>query len=187
MATRKLDRRTIARTKICKICGKRKPVEAFYLTSYARKHGTKSRMPYCKPCYSKRGKAYYANHTEAMNARSRASVERRRQEDPEGFRRSRANAYLKNVYGITLERWEELYQQQRGRCAICRSRFTLKLSGARADCGVDHDHKCCPGTHSCGKCVRALLCLKCNWGIGQFDDDINKLKRAIQYLNKFAV
>lgn len=182
---RKPDKRTETSTKVCKECGKRKVVSKFYLTDYAKKHGTKSRMPYCIPCYSKRGKAYYAANTAVMNAKSRASVERRKAEDPEGFRRARVNTYLKNVYGITLKRWEELYAQQKGLCAICKKPITVKLSGTQ-DCGVDHNHSCCPGSKSCGKCVRELLCLKCNWGIGQFDDDVIKLRSAIKYLTKWS-
>lgn len=27
---------------------------------------------------------------------------------------------------------------------------------------VDHDHDCCPGGWSCGRCVRGLICSECN-------------------------
>lgn len=49
---------------------------------------------------------------------------------------------------------------------------------------VDHDHACCPDADSktCGKCVRGLLCRYCNFGLGRFDDDPDRLWRAIEYL-----
>lgn len=34
---------------------------------------------------------------------------------------------------------------------------------------VDHDHHCCPGSASCGQCVRGIICQRCNSGIGGFE------------------
>ena len=170
---RKEDKRTAAKTKVCKDCGKRKPVAKFYLTSYAQKHGTKSRMPYCIPCYSDRGKAYYATHTEQMNARSRASVERRKREDPESFKRARLNTHLKNNYGITLAQWDEMFEAQSGLCAICRTALVLNEKG-RQSFGVDHCHQTL--------LVRGLLCLNCNLAIGLFHEDASVLRRALDYI-----
>lgn len=74
--------------------------------------------------------------------------------------------HLDITYGLSLEDWHELLDKQNGVCAICGESFD-KLC-------VDHDHKT-------GQ-VRGLLCDKCNKGLGQFNDDVNKLARAIQYL-----
>ena len=49
---------------------------------------------------------------------------------------------------------------------------------------IDHDHNCCPGDHSCGDCVRGILCPDCNRGLGSFHDNIEFLKNAIIYLRR---
>jgi hypothetical protein len=73
--------------------------------------------------------------------------------------------HLKLKYGLTLEQYEQLSDEQRGRCGVC---------GTKAKLVVDHDH-------TTGK-VRALLCGPCNQGLGQFRDNCDLLRRAASYL-----
>lgn len=52
-------------------------------------------------------------------------------------------------------------------CGLCGRQFNN-------DWHIDHDHECCPGKRSCGKCIRGLLCPRCNvfvgWVEAQWDD-----------------
>ena len=56
--------------------------------------------------------------------------------------------------------------------AIIASGCTAAALGA-TECsgpiGVDHDHLCCPGKKSCGKCIRGALCLSHNLAEGHYD------------------
>lgn len=69
-------------------------------------------------------------------------------------------------HGLTLDQFHALAEQQDFGCAIC------------AECekpfNVDHDHVT-------GR-VRGLLCGGCNRGLGQFSDDVDKLRKAVTYL-----
>jgi len=42
---------------------------------------------------------------------------------------------------------------------------------------------CCDHNHTTNK-FRGWLCHKCNLGLGNFDDDIKRIKNAMQYLTK---
>lgn len=57
--------------------------------------------------------------------------------------------------------------------------MTCQKYRARA---VDHDHKCCPGKTSCGRCVRGLLCGNCNTILGRQRDDAEVFLRMAGYL-----
>ncbi len=85
-------------------------------------------------------------------------------------------ATLRKV-GTTDRAYKALLAGQAGGCAICGEPCRTGRSLA-----VDHDHSCCPGRTSCGKCVRGLLCADCNNGLGRFRDDPALLARAIDYL-----
>ena len=74
-------------------------------------------------------------------------------------------------YGITREQYAAALAVG---CLICES-TERKLH-------VDHDHACCPGTRSCGSCVRGLICGPCNRGLGQFGDNPAALIKAAEYL-----
>ena len=60
-------------------------------------------------------------------------------------------------------------------CVICGTMDSL--------C-VDHDHACCPGSKSCGKCVRGALCRRHNVALGMFKDSLDELMSAVNYLAK---
>ena len=87
-------------------------------------------------------------------------------ENPE----KRKNAILKNVYGITLDQYNQMFEKQKGKCAICK-RHQKDLT--RTLC-VDHNHKT--------KKVRGLLCLTCNTDVSVVE---NRLKEMLKYLNKY--
>lgn len=90
-----------------------------------------------------------------------------------GTKDSGLSRMLKVNYGITLKDYNKMWELQEGCCAICRkhqSEFTQRLH-------VDH-------CHSTGK-IRSLLCFNCNTGIGQLKEDIEILKEAIKYLEKY--
>lgn len=60
------------------------------------------------------------------------------------------------VHGITRTQRNALYAAQDARCAGCREPFP------DTQLEIDHDHSCCPGRWSCGRCIRGLLCRRCN-------------------------
>jgi hypothetical protein len=69
----------------------------------------------------------------------------------------RKNAILKNVYGITLDDYNKMFEKQKGKCAICskhQNELIRKLS-------VDHCHR----TNK----VRGLLCKNCNVALGYYE------------------
>ena len=183
---RKDDRRSPTDFKVCKDCGKKKPVDQFYLTSYARKNGTHSRMPYCIPCYSKRGKAYYAVHGDRINKRVAMQTRERKRNDPKGFQLVRADVYLRHQYGISLDQLKKRLAKQDHKCSICQRKLKISGVGKHENFAVDHDHACCSGARSCGRCIRALLCTNCNWGLGQFGDNPRRLRKAARYLEGWA-
>lgn len=85
-------------------------------------------------------------------------------------------------YRLTLEQYYALLEAQDGKCAICRIPTPSDIRTSRFH--VDHDHSCCPGKRSCGKCNRGLLCHACNTALGNFHDDPDLLERAAIYLRE---
>ena len=80
-------------------------------------------------------------------------------------------------YGMTMDDYMDMEEKQNKVCKICGKpeKYKKRLS-------VDHDHACCPGPTSCGKCIRGLLCSSCNTVLGQVNDDKVLLQKMIDYL-----
>lgn len=76
---------------------------------------------------------------------------------------------LERRYGIDLDTKIQMFEDQNKSCKIC------DLEGdSHNDFHVDH-------CHSTGR-VRGLLCNNCNAGLGMFQDNLDLLFMAIDYL-----
>lgn len=114
--------------------------------------------PYCRLC-----------HTEYERERKDA----RAKQDP-------AYTRMLNLrrYGLTQKQFDAMLAAQDGRCAICRTDDPAGVTWA-----VDHDHSCCSTRkNSCGRCIRGLLCSRCNIAIGNMRDDPVILRAALNYV-----
>ena len=73
-------------------------------------------------------------------------------------------------YKITQEEWQAIFERQHGCCAICG----VSQENLNHPLEIDRDQVT-------GR-IRGLLCRKCNCGIGHLGEDIERMKRAIRYL-----
>jgi hypothetical protein len=78
------------------------------------------------------------------------------------------NNSLKTKYKIDINEYNKLLIQQNNKCIICSKEVKNLV--------VDHCHSTLK--------VRGLLCNNCNTGLGMFEDNINNLQKAIEYLNR---
>jgi len=81
----------------------------------------------------------------------------------------RGEYHRRQLYGLTPEQYGEMIRSQNGKCGVCAVPFTKTPH-------VDHDH-------STGA-VRELLCTGCNRGLGLFKDSPERMRAAIEYLEK---
>ena len=77
----------------------------------------------------------------------------------------------KSLYGLEPERFLAMVEAQRGLCALC------ERAPGRKGLGVDH-------CHDTGQ-VRALLCARCNLGLGSLRDSADLCRRAARYLDYY--
>jgi len=81
---------------------------------------------------------------------------------------------LQRNYGMTIADYQVQLSKQENRCAICRQEEKYKYKGITKNLSVDH-------CHETGK-NRGLLCQRCNFAIGQFEDSWLLLNNAQEYL-----
>lgn len=135
---------TAVEVKLCTKCGDEKPVDEFYWD--AARTGP---YPWCKEC-------------------QRADTRRRYYENQPDPQTGRATSY-RIRYGITIEDYDRMLEQQEGGCAICRREPKLGKY-----LSVDHDHET-------GK-VRALLCARCNGLVGHHEKDVDLFAKIVAYV-----
>src|SRR6185312_6744612 len=106
--------------------------------------------------------------------------------NPQGRRSCRkcgaANSFVERIkrYGLSLKQYVDILAGQNDSCAICSRKFLTEVKEH-----IDHDHGCCSGQKSCGRCVRGILCPRCNYLLGCVDDSPEILTNAVRYLQQY--
>lgn len=115
-----------------------------------------------------------------QNARQK---EVRRSRPREEQQRIDAERSMRKNYTKSLTWYDETFAKQEGHCALC------PYVPRERRLHIDHDHSCCKRRgKSCGKCVRGLLCARCNMLMGIFEEIVRSgdwIERATQYLKSY--
>lgn len=137
--------------KKCSVCLELVDTSDFY--DQKRRDGSVVKMSFCKLCHKDK---------EKLRRESLAPADRERY-----YEKMRARQLLRK-YGITLEQYDILLEEQGGVCALCGQPETAFEATTREGIqpklkrlAVDHDH-------DTGE-VRGLLCLLCNTRLGYFE------------------
>jgi hypothetical protein len=141
----------------CTKCGEAKPATDFFPKSAQ-----------CKPCRYEVMRAY----RKANWARCYETRKKYRSENRQRMAELTRKSALKQRYGLTPDEYAAMLAMQCGLCAICGGSPTP----GRRLC-VDHCHKS-------GK-PRALLCDRCNAGLGAFRDRPDLLVKAAEFIRAY--
>ena len=104
-----------------------------------------------------------------------------REKDVKTYKQCRSCANLYTKYKIRTPDRDKLYKEQDGKCKICNCR--VEFIDRNDDIPefyqrgvVDHCHTT--------KEIRGILCHKCNLGLGHFEDNEERMLKAIEYLKE---
>jgi hypothetical protein len=162
--------------KRCTKCHESKPLSDFY-EMVGMRDGHRNE---CKACnLADKARRYRANPE-----KDKERVRRWQQANPEKYAEQRRRAresgrkaatdrrsHLKRKYGITPEDYDRMLEAQGGVCGICE-----RLPREDISFHVDHDHET-------GE-IRGLLCFRCNNALGDFEDDIDRMRKALRYVDR---
>jgi hypothetical protein len=90
--------------------------------------------------------------------------------DPEYYK----NRNMINRYGIGLDQYQLMLEQQNYSCAICGKHQTQTAKGHLV---IDHCHD--------SNIIRKLLCSSCNVALGMAYEDVDILYKMIDYVREF--
>jgi hypothetical protein len=169
-------------SKTCQQCDRHLPLGDFHKD----RRRTDGHYPWCKDC-RRTYMGASAQQPARFNSKREYDIAYRAKKKAERAGRKVNTSHLWTHFRMTVEEYDLLLAEQNGHCAICDEPGVPYESSYRDGdrrLAVDHDHACCPGSRSCGSCVRGLLCQRCNTGLGFLNDDAALLYRAVDYLSR---
>jgi len=103
----------------------------------------------------------YLSNKDKQRAQNRAWYSRNREERlaatkiyrANNLARERANQ-IKRVYGLSISEYNRMLEEQNNTCKLCKQPMAKPM--------IDHNHET--------KKVRGIVCCKCNWLIGYYEE-----------------
>lgn len=148
--------------KCCISCNNTKSLCEFFCRKVFKLGGY---SPKCKLCYVDR-----KEKLQIYNQRRKTEKDIWRKNNLSKMNFSKMKHVLKK-YGATIENYLDQKKIQNDSCAICKTK-EIDLDRRLV---IDHCHKTMN--------FRGLLCDRCNRAIGQFEDNVDLLQSAINYIN----
>lgn len=147
-------------TKICSSCSEILPLSSFNKKA-AGQYGVR---PECRGCQKK------------STARYIEKIGR------DTFNENARKNHLSRKFDLTFEQFAEKVAAQDGKCPICGNELVLE----RSHYGIDHVHTDADGKYHqrIKGPLRDILCQGCNCGLGNFEDDPERLRNAADYIEE---
>jgi Autographiviridae endonuclease VII len=147
--------------KRCTICGKVKPLSAFYPTSNKERLQGKFLESECKQCIPERKK------------------QKPPRQEPQNTKRNPQDSILMAKYNINYADYQAMHEAQKGLCASCGQPETAKSTRTNetANLCVDHCHTF--------EIVRGLLCVRCNMALGLLNEDPERIDALAKYIRAY--
>lgn len=154
---------------------KRTPEQAehhkIYMQEYYKREGNLGKR-------KQQRKAIYADLTPEERT---AQAKKCKKPAPERLAITTKKYMLNHAYGLSLEQYAKMKEEQGNKCSICSRELVERGKDKKVPVYLCVDHN-----HTTGK-VRGLLCSNCNAGVGMFEEDKSRMTRAIEYLREHEV
>lgn len=158
-------------TKRCSCCKTEKPLIDF-CSNRSRPDGLNCN---CRVCAARYRKVWREEHGGRKKDDERQKEYVKTHKPSFMAKRTKADYHLRQTFGITLEDYDQMLDEQNGVCAICgKPETSTSRYGNVKRLSVDHDHKT-------GK-IRSLLCDICNKNLGVYE---NGKEQFEDYLRSF--
>jgi hypothetical protein len=115
------------------------------------------------------GEQFHHSRCKGCNAKACLAWRKRNRD---GYNKSARLWRIKKKYNIDKDTYARMLSNG---CEVCGGFDAL---------AVDHDHGCCPGEETCGKCVRGMLCKRHNWAMGNLNDSSDEARALAEYIDR---
>ncbi len=135
-------------------------------------------MKYCNTCGVEKPLSEYFKSSARKEGYEHRCKQCKTEVNRASYNRNKEEVKLRSIAKKYKLSKDAYYQLLGNGCEAC---------GASDNLTVDHDHGCCPGKETCGKCIRGALCRRCNIAEGLFKDDGENILKLVDYMKKHSI